>query len=85
MTTDTFIYTRDVALPPARMWPLLTTADMRAIGVHRTRARHWTPSHPTCAWVALTTNAAAPLMPLNLNRTHAGITCQNQKPPFTPK
>ncbi|MEJ6640683.1 MAG: SRPBCC domain-containing protein [Octadecabacter sp.] len=31
MTTDTFIYTRDAALPPARMWPLLTTADMRAI------------------------------------------------------
>lgn len=31
MTTDTFIYTRDVALPPARMWPLLTTADMPAI------------------------------------------------------
>lgn len=31
MTTDTFTYTRDVALPPARMWPLLTDPDMRAI------------------------------------------------------
>lgn len=30
MTTDTFTYTRDVALPPARMWPLLTTPEMRA-------------------------------------------------------
>ena len=29
--TDTFTYTRNVALPPARMWPLITTAEMRAI------------------------------------------------------
>jgi len=30
MTTDTFTYTRDVALSPARMWPLLTRPEMRA-------------------------------------------------------
>ncbi|MCF2869666.1 SRPBCC domain-containing protein [Octadecabacter sp. G9-8] len=29
--TDTFTYTRDIALSPARLWPLLTNADMRAI------------------------------------------------------
>lgn len=31
MTTDTFTYTRTVALPPARMWALITTPEMRAI------------------------------------------------------
>lgn len=32
MTTDTetFTYTRDLALPPTRLWPLLTDPDMRA-------------------------------------------------------
>jgi uncharacterized protein YndB with AHSA1/START domain len=30
MTTDTFTYTREVALPPTRLWPLLTHPDMRA-------------------------------------------------------
>lgn len=31
MTTDTktFSFTRNIALPPARLWPLLTDADMR--------------------------------------------------------
>lgn len=33
MTTDTdvFTYTRDISLPPARLWPLLTHPDMRAV------------------------------------------------------
>lgn len=31
MTTDTFTYSRKVALPPGRMWPLLTNPEMRAI------------------------------------------------------
>lgn len=31
MTTDTFTYTRDLSLSPARMWPLLTNAETRAI------------------------------------------------------
>jgi uncharacterized protein YndB with AHSA1/START domain len=30
MTTDTFTYTRDIALSPARLWPLLTQPDVRA-------------------------------------------------------
>ena len=28
--TDTYTFSRDLALPPARLWPLLTDADMRA-------------------------------------------------------
>ena len=28
--TDTFTYSRDLPLSPARLWPLLTQADMRA-------------------------------------------------------
>lgn len=30
MTTDTFTYARTLALSPARLWPLLTNAQMRA-------------------------------------------------------
>lgn len=29
--TSTFTFSRNVALPPTRMWPLITQADMRAI------------------------------------------------------
>jgi len=31
MTTDTFTYERQIALTPARMWPLITNPDMREI------------------------------------------------------
>ena len=31
MTTDTFTYNRTVTLPPKRMWPLITSPEMRAI------------------------------------------------------
>ena len=31
MTTDTFTYARQTALPPARMWPLITNSEMRQI------------------------------------------------------